>query len=68
MLPLAEALHTTADALLSTGAHRLRQPIDMGQLQSGAAALDAALTAFGADSPIGTAITSALAELSIANR
>lgn len=65
LLPLAEALHTTADALLSTGAHRLRQPIDMGQLHAGAAALDTALSAFGADSPVGQAIAGALQRMGL---
>ncbi|MBQ7139566.1 MAG: helix-turn-helix domain-containing protein [Clostridia bacterium] len=68
LLPLADALHTTADALLSAGMHRPRQPIDMGQLQSGAASLEAARLAFGADSPIGAAIADALKALGITNR
>lgn len=65
LLPLAEALHTTADALLSAGTHRLRQPIDLSQLHAGVAALDAAIAAFGEDSPIGAAIAGALHNLGI---
>lgn len=60
LLPLAEALHTTVDALLSAGTHRLRQPIDLGLLHAGIAGLSSALTAFGADSAVGRGITSTL--------
>lgn len=63
LLPLAEALHTTADALLSAGTHRLRQPIDMGMLHAGVAGLSSALTAFGANSTIGVSITEAVGRL-----
>lgn len=65
LLPLSEALHTTADALLSAGVHRLRQPIDMGQLLAGASALTTAVTTFGTTSPIGQAIDTALRKLDI---
>lgn len=65
LLPLAEALHTTADALLSAGTHRLRQPIDLGMLHAGVAGLNSAMTAFGADSAIGRSLTAALDELGV---
>lgn len=63
LLPLAQALHTTADALLSAGRARLRQPVDMNALRAGISALSTVLAAFGADSPIGTALGGALADM-----
>ena len=63
LLPLAEALHTTTDALLSAGSQRLRQPINMNTLHAGVAALSTALSAFGEDSPIGRGITQGLTQL-----
>lgn len=65
LLPLAEALHTTTDAILSAGTHRIRQPIDMNALHGGVAALSQVMTAFGAASSIGQAIDSALYGLGI---
>lgn len=66
LLPLAEALHTTADALLSAGTHRVRQPIDLNALHAGISALSTVMSAFGQDSPIGTAIDSTLYGMGIA--
>lgn len=66
LLPLAETLHTTADALLSAGTYRLRQPIDLGLLHAGIAGLSSAMAAFGADSAIGRGITGALDGLHVA--
>ena len=63
LLPLAEALHTTADALLSAGNRRLRQPIDMSTLHAGVAALNTVWAAFGADSPIGQGVKQGLDSL-----
>jgi len=60
LLPLAEALHTTADALLSAGAARQHQPIDLNALHSGISALTTVINAFGANSPIALAIDSTL--------
>ena len=60
LLPLAEALHTTADALLSAGRARLRQPVDLNALQSGVAALSTAMNAFGEDFAVSGAIADAL--------
>jgi len=60
LLSLAEALHTTTDALLSAGSQRLRQPIDIGMLHAGVAGLSSAMHAFGADSPIGVRIADAV--------
>lgn len=53
LMPLAELLHTTVDALLSAGTQRFRQPVDMARLHAGVAGLQAALDAFGEDSPLG---------------
>lgn len=63
LLPLTEALHTTADALLSAGTRRLRQPIDMNALHAGVAALNTVWAAFGADSPIGQGVKQGLDSL-----
>lgn len=60
LLPLAETLHATADALLSAGRARLRQPIDMNALQAGVSALSTAVSAFGEDFAVSAAITDAL--------
>lgn len=60
LLPLAEALRTTADALLSAGRARLRQPIDLNALQSDIAALSTAVNAFGEDFAVSGAIADAL--------
>ena len=65
LLPLAETLHTTADALLSAGSHRQAQPIDLNRLYCGVAALDMVEDAFGADSAIGLALHAALEHLGI---
>ena len=65
LLPLAEELHTTADALLSAGATRLRQPVDLNRLQGGIAALAAALDAFGEEFAVTEAIRSALAAMGV---
>lgn len=60
LLPLAEALHTTADALLSAGRARLRQPIDLNALHAGISALATAMASFGEDFPVSVAIADAL--------
>ena len=65
LLPLAEALHTTADALLSAGARRLHRPIDMSTLHAGVAALDNVLAAFGEDSTIWQSIQRGLTSLGV---
>lgn len=65
LLPLAETLHTTADAILSAGSHRQAQPIDLNRLHGGVAALDMVEDAFGADSAIGLAVQNALERLGI---
>lgn len=65
LLPLADALHTSTDALLSAGMHRGHQPIDMNVLHAGVAALNNIMAAFGRSSPIGTALMSALSEMGI---
>lgn len=63
LLPLAEALHTSTDALLSAGARRLRQPIDMSMLHAGVAALNTVLAAFGEASPIWRSVQQGLTSL-----
>lgn len=63
LLPLAEALHTTVDALLSAGRARLRQPVDLNALQGGVAALVSIQSAFGEDFPVSAAITDSLKEM-----
>lgn len=65
LLPLAEALHTTADALLSAGIHRPHQPIDVSALYAGIAALSTVQAAFGTSSVIGRSLNAALAELNV---
>ncbi len=65
LLPLADALHTTADALLSAGTHRLRKPVDLHALQGGVNALESALTTLGSDSPIGMAIVKGLGSIGL---
>lgn len=65
LLPLAEELHVTVDALLSAGANRPRQPVDMTVLHTGVAALETALTALGRDSAVGAAIDAALQSMGI---
>lgn len=67
LLPLAEALHTTADALLSAGAARPRRMIDLNALHAGISALSTVTEAFGADSPIGEAIDRALTEMGVSS-
>lgn len=51
LLPLAEALHTTADALLSAGAARPNLPIDLNALHSGISAINTVTDAFGQSFP-----------------
>ncbi len=63
LLPLAEALHTTADALLSAGASRPRRHIDVSRLQAGIAALTTAKEAFGTGFAITDALDGALAAM-----
>ncbi|MBR3763006.1 MAG: methyltransferase domain-containing protein [Clostridia bacterium] len=65
LLPLAEALHTTADALLSAGAARFRQPVDIPSLQGGISALSTALAAFGEDFPVCAAVTDTLQDMGV---
>lgn len=65
LLPLAEALHTTADAILGAGSHRQAPPIDLSRLHGGVAALAMVEDAFGADSAIGLALQAALERLGI---
>jgi len=65
LLPLAEALHTTADALLSAGTARLRQPVDLNALHAGISALVTIQTVFGADSPLGAAVSRTMQELGV---
>lgn len=52
LLPLAELLHTTVDELLSAGAKRLHQPIDMMKLYGSIDAVKEVLEGFGEDSTI----------------
>lgn len=56
LLPLAEVLHTTVDELLSAGAKRLRQPIDMAKLYASMEAIKDVLEGFGEDSTIGRSL------------
>lgn len=56
LLPLAEVLHTTVDELLSAGAKRLRQPIDMAKLHTSLEAIKDVLDGFGEDSTIGRSL------------
>lgn len=65
LLPLAEELHTTADALLSAGTARLRQSVDLNRLRGGIAALTAAMDAFGEKFAVTEAICSALAAMGV---
>ena len=65
LLPLAEALHTTADAILGAGSQRQAPPIDLSRLHGGVAALAMVEDAFGADSAIGLALQAALERLGI---
>lgn len=60
LLPLAEALHTTADVLLSAGRARLRQPVDLNGLQAGISALSTVMNSFGEDFAVSRAIADAL--------
>ena len=59
LLPLAELLHTTVDAILSAGEGRFRHPVDMTKLHAGIAGLQAALAAFGEESALGRRLTEA---------
>ena len=65
LLPLAETLHTTADAILGAGSQRQAPLIDLTRLHGGVAALDMVEDAFGADSAIGLALRDALERLGI---
>ncbi|MBQ2953391.1 MAG: methyltransferase domain-containing protein [Clostridia bacterium] len=60
LLPLAAELRTTADALLSAGHARLRQPVDLNALHAGISALSTAAAVFGEDFPVSGAIADAL--------
>lgn len=60
LLPLADALHTTADAILSAGTVRQRQPIDLNALHAGISALSTVVNTFGPQSPITIAIEDTL--------
>ena len=62
LLPLAELLHTTVDALLSAGEKRFRRPVDMARLHAGVAGLQAALEAFGEDSALGQQLLQGLGQ------
>lgn len=62
LLPLAELLHTTVDALLSAGEGRFRHPVDMTKLHAGIAGLQAALAAFGEESALGRRLTEGIQE------